>query len=338
MTASRAGRAPTLAVTSGDPCGIGAEVVLGALARPRPASRLIVVGDLAVYERIARRRRRRLPAWRVVRAGDAAADPSASLVFLDVAHRARFLPGRSGAQAGAASLAYLEAATALCESGVARGLVTAPVTKWAIRRSQPRFVGHTEFLIERFGVRDVAMMFASDALRVVLLTRHLPLRAVPPALTREAITSTIRLTVDGLRRQFRIARPRLAVCGLNPHAGERGAFGDHERRVMEPALRRLRREGIRCDGPLAADGFFATRAKYDAVVACYHDQGLIPFKLLARDAGCQVSLGLPIVRTSPDHGSALEIAGKGLANPGSMAYAIGLASTLARRRSSRSAN
>ncbi len=330
MTSSRAGRGPTLAITSGDPCGIGAEVILGALARSRAAGRLIIVGDLAVYERVARRLRRRLPAWRVIRVGEAVSDASAPLVFLDLAHRETFTPGRSGSQAGASSLAYLEAATALCESGVAQGLVTAPVTKWAIQRTRPRFIGHTEFFIERFGVRDVAMMFASDALRVVLLTRHMALRAVPSALTREAIVSTIRLTVRGLREQFGIAKPRLAVCGLNPHAGEHGAFGDHERRVIEPALRRLRREGVRCDGPFAADGFFATRAAYDAVVACYHDQGLIPFKLLARDQGCQVSLGLPIVRTSPDHGSALEIAGKGRADPGSMAYAIALAARLAR--------
>ena len=144
------------------------------------------------------------------------------------------------------------------------------------------------------------------------------------------------MQVQALRRQFGLRRPHVAICGLNPHAGEAGRFGREEQRVLAPALRRLRRRGVRIDGPFAADGFFATRARYDAVICWYHDQGLIPFKLLARDAGCQMTLGLPFARTSPDHGSALDLAAAGGAHPGSMRYALRLAIQLARQAHAKS--
>jgi 4-hydroxythreonine-4-phosphate dehydrogenase len=209
--------------------------------------------------------------------------------------------------------------------------VTGPVTKWAIRQVRPGFVGQTEYLAEALGVRDVVMMFVSDRLRVALLTRHLPLRRVPRTLTPHLLRQSLRLTAQALRRHFGIARPRLAVCGLNPHAGE-SAGGSEEQRIMRPALRALRRGGLVCDGPFAADGFFAgaSPGRYDAVVCAYHDQGLIPFKMAARDRGCQFSAGLPLIRTAPDHGSAREIAGRGVADCGSMLYAIRLAERLSR--------
>ena len=175
------------------------------------------------------------------------------------------------------------------------------------------------------------MCFVSDALRVAVVTRHIPLRRVPRAVTRAVLRRALEITVEGLQRHFHVPHPRLAVCGLNPHAGE-GSRASEEHAVFEPVLHALRRRGIACDGPLAADGFFAAmpRNRYDAIICAYHDQGLIPFKMVARDQGCQMTLGLPIVRTSPDHGSALDIAGRGIANPGSMRYAIDLAFRLAR--------
>jgi len=288
----------------------------------------VVIGDLDVFVRTAHRLKRRLPNWTVIprRAGLDAR--SGRLTFLDFRHPKRFTPGRSSAGAGAASLDYIEEAVRLWRRGLIQGLVTAPVTKWAVARVQPRFVGQTEYLARAMGCRGVVMMFVSQRLRVALLTRHLPLRRVPSAITPRLLRSTIRLTHKALATTFRIPRPRLAICGMNPHAGEAGRCGQEERRIMIPVLRALRREGIVCDGPFAADGFFAARARYDAVICSYHDQGLIPFKMAARDAGCQISLGLPIVRTSPDHGSALDIAGKGIADPGSMRYALELATTL----------
>ena len=324
----------TIAVTAGDPCGIGPEVVLKALAEMPSAraclsgrqARFVVIGDRAVFEQTAGRLRVRLPRWELV----------------DVGHRQTFVPGRPSRAAAAASLAYLDAAMALWRANRIQGLVTAPVTKWAIARVEPGFVGQTEYLARSMDRRQVLMMFVSDRLRVALLTRHVPLRRVPRAITPRLVEAAVRLTAEALQRQFQIPHPRLVLCGLNPHAGE-GSPMSEERRIMQPVLRKLRRAGIACDGPVAADGLFANMdpstppprrgrsglRDYDVVVCGYHDQGLIPFKMAARDRGCQLSVGLPLVRTSPDHGSALDIAGQGRANPGSMRYALRLAVKLA---------
>ena len=326
-------QAPVIAVTAGDPCGIGPEIILKTLARGVPSrARLIIIGDHAVFERTARRLRRRLPAWRIIasrswRSAEAAKPP---LTFLDAGRFPHAIPGRSSREAGAASLAYLDLAISLWRHGRVHALVTAPVTKWAVRRVEPSFVGHTEYLARAMGAREVLMMFASDALRVVLLTRHLPLARVPAAITGPRLRRALQMTASSLRREFGIRRPRIAVCGINPHAGE-ASPESVEQAIMRPVLRSLRRRGLSCDGPFAADGFFASARGYDAVVCGYHDQGLIPFKMAARDRGCQVTVGLPIIRTSPDHGSALDIAGTGIANPGSMRYALALAAMLSSR-------
>jgi 4-hydroxythreonine-4-phosphate dehydrogenase len=321
-----------IAITAGDPCGIGPEIILKALAEPPGGShpRLLIIGDLPVFERTAARLHHRLPRWRLLRSADEMPAAGEPLAFLDCGHRVRWAPGRPDQAAGRAALAYLAVAVRLWRRGRIRALVTAPVTKRAIARVQPSFVGQTECLARAMGVRDVVMMFVSDRLRVALLTRHLPLARVPRAITPGLLLTAARLTARTLAERFGIRRPRLALCGLNPHAGE-GAGSSEERRVMRPALRALARQGLRCDGPFAADGFFASgAARYDAVLCAYHDQGLIPFKLQARDRGCQLSAGLPLVRTSPDHGSALDIAGRGIANPGSMRYALKLATRLVR--------
>ncbi len=331
---------PVIAVTAGDPCGIGPEVILKNLAHGSLRRvRLVIIGDLAVFEQTAKRLHRRLPPWRVV-AGRVSFRPApAPISFVDCAHRATFHPGRSGAAAGRASLDYLETAVTLWRRGWVQALVTAPVTKWAITRTHPRFVGQTEYLSNAARATSPVMMFVAERLRIVLLTRHVALRDVPSRATSSLIRATLRVTAEGLRDYFGIRRPRIAICGLNPHGGERGAFGDEEQRILAPARRALGTDRARFEGPFAADGFFANLrgparrrvgGGYDAVVCWYHDQGLIPFKMVARDIGCQLTLGLPFVRTSPDHGSALDIAGRGRANPGSMRYALDLAATLAK--------
>lgn len=323
---------PVLAVTAGDPCGIGPEVLLKALSGRSSIARarLIVIGDLPVFTATAKRLRLRPPRWTVISRDEASTlRLPPPVTFLDCGHRGTFPPGRPSAASGTASLSYLDRAIQLWREGGIHGLVTGPVTKWAMAQAHHGFVGQTEHLARAMGRSEVVMMFVSPRLRVALVTRHLPLRRVPSAVSRRALRSALRLTAEGLRRYFKIPRPRLALCGLNPHAGEGARCGVEEETVMQPVLRELRRRGVRCDGPFAADGFFASGRRYDAVICGYHDQGLIPFKMAARDQGCQLSVGLPIVRTSPDHGSGLDIAGKGIAHPGSMRYALRLAAKLA---------
>lgn len=306
-------------------------MTLKALRRPLSARvRLIVIGDARVFDAAARRIGIRRLRWPVARGDAEAVAAGDAITLLGPAHAGTFHPGRASRQAGAASLRYLDIACGLLRQGTAQGIVTAPVTKRAIQQSHPSFIGHTEYFSRAFARPEVVMMFASQRLRVVLLSRHVALRRVAASLTSREIRITLRVTMDGLRRSFGINTPRLAVLGLNPHAGEDGAFGDEERRLLAPALRPLSRFA-RIEGPFAADGFFADPSRasaYDAVVCWYHDQGLIPFKMLARDRGCQVTLGLPFVRTSPDHGSAIDIAGKGIADAGSMRYALELAAKL----------
>lgn len=342
---------PTVVVTAGDPCGIGPEVILRSLGSSSPRlARVVVMGDLAVFRRAAVRLRLRLPAWRVIASAEDLALTARGPFFVDLGDRRRVVPGHPTARAGAAALAYLAEAVMWLKTGLAQALVTAPVTKQAIQRVVPSFEGHTEYLAAVFGAPRVVMAFVSPRMRVALLTRHVAVRDVARRVTSRAITADVGVLVDGLRRQLGVRSPRLAICGLNPHAGESGRFGDEERRVLAPALRQLRRRGVRIEGPFAADGFFghqprgwrhflasgdgagsaASPRRYDAVVCWYHDQGLIPFKLVSRDEGCQITFGLPFVRTSPDHGSALDIAARGGAHPGSMRYALRLAIRLAR--------
>ena len=340
---------PVIAITAGDPCGIGPEVILKALAHRRalPRAHLVIIGDLGVFQQAATQLRQHLPSWSVVSPGQSWPLRAARPVFIHVAHPYRFMPGRPSAHAGEAALDYLAHAVTLARHGRLQALVTAPVTKWAVQRHHRGFVGHTEYLAGALKVRRVAMMFASDRLRVVLLTRHVPLSSAGRLVNTALVRDTLRLTVETLRRRFGIRRPRIGICGLNPHAGEQGLFGTEERRIL-PVIQGLNRARRIFDGPMAADSCFANAAhstplraasraqsrdaaRYDAIVCWYHDQGLIPFKMVARDRGCQLTLGLPIVRTSPDHGSALDIAGRGLAHPGSMRYALNLAARLAAR-------
>ena len=245
------------------------------------------------------------------------------------------LPGRPTLDGARNALDALELAVGLARSAAASALITGPVSKaqlYAIGFTHP---GQTEFVAERCGVAAdmVAMMLAGPTLRTVPVTTHLPLKDVPTSLTVELIVSRGRATIRGLRRQFGIARPRVAVAGLNPHAGEDGALGREEIDIVIPAIERLREEDADLIGPLAADAMFhpRMRATYDAALCLYHDQALVPLKTLHFDEGVNITLGLPIVRTSPDHGTAFAIAGRGTAEPGAMIAALKMAAACARR-------
>ena len=312
-----------IAISLGDPCGIGPEVVVRALAA-RPDVDAIVYGDAGMLARAAGSAGVPAPAADRVRA-------VTTLSPGDVP------PGKPNDEAGQAQLAYLAAATTAALAGEVAGLVTAPISKHWIARAGFAFPGHTEYLASRAGVREFAMMLAGPSLRVTVATTHVPLRDVAGLLTADGIASTIWLTAEGLARRFGIAAPRVAVAGLNPHAGEAGRFGDEEDRLVRPAIEAARARIAAAEipaeisGPHVPDVVFrdAARGRYDAVVALYHDQGLIPLKLLHFDEGVNVTLGLPFVRTSPDHGTAYDIAGSGRASASSFLAALDLAARIA---------
>ncbi len=308
-------------MTLGDPTGIGPEVVVRGLANldgPSP----VIHGHREVLERACALVGVRLP---------------------DVELREPTLPASFKgpfADPGPAQLAALDQAVEAAGAGEVDGLVTAPIQKATIRRAGFDFPGHTDYLAHRAGV-PVIMMFVSPRLKVSLVTIHLPLAQVAAAMTAERLTLAVRLTAEALVQDFGVAAPRIAVAGLNPHAGEAGLLGHTEQRVMEPALaaalpdlRRSLGEGLEVDGPLPADTIFrrAVDGEYDAVVAAYHDQALIPVKLLAFERAVNLTLGLPFVRTSPAHGTAHDIAWKGRADGRSMAAAMALAVSLAAAR------
>jgi 4-hydroxythreonine-4-phosphate dehydrogenase len=241
-----------------------------------------------------------------------------------------FPPGRLSADAGRAAYDIIVRAVEAATAGTVDGIATAPISKAAFRLAGLPWNGHTDLLAHLTKTRDVAMMFYSDALRVVLATVHVPLADVPRALTASVMESTIRLTARELPR-FGFEHPRIAVAGLNPHAGEQGLFGHEEEVAIAPAIAACRARGVNVTGPYPGDTVFvrARRGEFDVVVACYHDQGLIPVKLVAFGQAVNVTLGLPIIRTSVDHGTAFDIAGKGIADPESMIGAVMLAARLA---------
>lgn len=327
----------TLGVTLGDATGIGPEVALKAAAFPEfSRAALVLIGDEGTLSRAARLAGVVQPI-RILESGSA---PTPGLWRL--ALEEPVLPPQLGPGAPEASLAAVrwlrEGARRCLEEGWA-GLVTAPVSKESILRTGTPFVGQTEFLTELAGSPSTAMMLLGTDdrgrwLRVSLATTHLPLRKVPDALTVGGITSVIGLTSAACRR-LGISRPRVGVCGLNPHAGEGGLMGTEELEILRPAIAAAREMGCEADGPWSADTLFhrAIQGDCDAVVAMYHDQGLAPLKLVAFDTGVNWTLGLPFVRTSPDHGTAHDLAGRGVARPDSMAAAIRLALTLAERAS-----
>lgn len=286
---------PRIAITVGDPSGIGPEIAARAAQDPA----VLEVCEPLVY----------------------APDPART-----------FSPGVLSGDAGRAAYDVIVRATHDAQRGAVDAIATAPVSKEAFRLAGLPWAGHTDLLGSLTGAAHVAMMFDSDVLRVVLATVHVALADVPRLLTRESLERTIDLTARELPR-FGVPAPRIAVAGLNPHAGEHGLFGTEETDVIEPAVAACRVRGVRVSGPFPGDTIFlrATRGEFDVVVACYHDQGLIPVKLVAFGRAVNVTLGLPIVRTSVDHGTAFDIAGQGTADPGSMIAAVRLAARLAPR-------
>jgi len=331
----RAEREP-LAMTMGDPAGIGPELALRAWqARDSKSSPFFVLADPAALATLARRLGLTVPLAEVAAEGAAGAFARA-LPVAPLAARADAKPGAPNPDFAAATIESIERAVALVRSGAARAVVTNPIAKATLYAAGFTFPGHTEFLgalAERDwgGEAQPVMMIWSPALAVVPITIHIALKDAPRLLTRALIVSTARIVAADMARRFGVARPRLAFAGLNPHAGEGGAMGREEIETITPAIETLRAEGLEVVGPLPADTMFhaAARARYDVALTMYHDQGLIPAKTLAFDSGVNVTLGLPFVRTSPDHGTAFDIAGKGVANPTSLIAALTLAARLA---------
>jgi len=313
-----------LALTMGDPAGIGPEITLAAWAARRSGHPFVVLGDPALYR-----------GCRVVAsAAEACAVFAQALPVLPVTLARAAVPGQPDAANAAAVIGAIERAVRLTEAGETAAVVTNPIAKSVLYGAGFKHPGHTEYLAELTGSPLPVMMLASPLLRVVPITIHVSLRQAIAELTTEVIVTTARITHASLRRDFGLAAPRLAFAGLNPHAGEAGAMGDEEIRIIRPAMEILAAEGIAVLGPIPPDTMFTPRARqgYDVAMCMYHDQGLIPLKTLDMDGGVNVTLGLPIIRTSPDHGTAFDIAGKGVADPSSLMAALDFAADLVARK------
>jgi 4-hydroxythreonine-4-phosphate dehydrogenase len=322
-----------VALTLGDPAGVGAEIALRAWAALRQGPAFFLIGDLGHMAALGARLG--VPV-RPIGAPDAAAAAMAEgLPVLDHPLPHPAVPGRPDPRNAPAVVEIIARAVALARGGEALAVCTNPIAKALLKQGAGfAFPGHTEYLGHLCGAERPVMMLAAPALRVVPVTVHLPLADVPGALTADLLEATLRTTRRGLVADFGIAAPRLAVAGLNPHAGESGTMGREEIEVIVPVLDRLRREGMTLLGPRSADTLFhpAARAGYDAAVCMYHDQALIPIKTIDFDGGVNVTLGLDIVRTSPDHGTAFDIAAELRANPSSLIAALRLAHDMGRAR------
>lgn len=322
---------PLIAITMGDPCAIGPEIIVKALADPLVTTGCtpLVVGDRGALDRAVHVCGSRLKLVEIVEPEEARQVPDDAVALVPVSR----LPegdmqyGRPTLAAGDAVYRYICTAARLCLAGRVAAMVTAPINKEAMNRAGHVYHGHTELLAELCGVDDYVMMLAGDVLRVSLVTIHEALRAVPGLITRDRVLNTIRVTAHGVQRLTGKSTPRLAVLALNPHCGEGGMFGNEEELAIAPAIEAAQHEGIDAQGPLSADTLFhfAQQGLYDGVVAMYHDQGLIPLKMIHFDDGVNVTLGLPIIRTSVDHGTAYGLAGTGTASEKSLVAAIRMA-------------
>ncbi len=331
---------PILGLTMGDPAGVGPEVIAKGLAHRRihGLCRPIVIGSLPVMEHTIRSLGLPLRVRPVGGHGEGLGR-GGEVAVLDPLERplGRFPMGKVGATTGSASVVFIRKAVQLARAGCIDAVVTAPINKAAINLAGYRYPGHTEMLADFTGSKRVGMMIVGGPLKIMFVTTHVAIRNLPSTLTVEKIRQAIRLAHLALRDYFGIARPRIGVAALNPHAGEGGLFGNEERKYILPAAQGARAGGIRASDPLPADTLFgkAVRGDFDGVVAMYHDQGLIPLKLVAFGQCVNVTVGLPIIRTSVDHGTAYDIAGKGRAHPTSLIEAVALAARLAVRRSAR---
>lgn len=308
----------------GDPAGVGPEIILKALGdiRVRRIAAPVVIGDEGLLMELARRLKLRPPKEGTV----------VSFSDLDLK---KLKGGRPTKESSKAMISYIEEAVYMAAVGDVDAVVTGPISKEAAKMAGFRFPGHTEFIAHLTGTKDFAMMLGGKSLKVILVTIHEAIRDVPSLVTKEAVLKTLRITDESLKKYFGMRRPRIAVAGLNPHAGESGMFGDEERKVIAPAIESARASGINAIGPLSPDTVFyraVKKSEFDCVVAMYHDQGLGPLKLLHFEDGVNATLGLPIIRTSVDHGTAYDIAWKGKAGAKSLVAAIEMAVEMAGKK------
>ncbi len=330
-----------IAITMGDAAGIGPEII-ARYVETTPQTGIFVIGDPGQMQRAltAIGSKRRIVAWqddRIVNVIDQNAQSDSPLPVLAVGELPVDLPhGRIDARAGALAHAAILRAIDLALEGRIAAMVTAPIHKEALRAAGIAFPGHTEILADRTGTRDFGMMLIEGPLRVILVSIHVSLREALDKVNADALARTFRLAEDGCRA-LGIARPRIAVAGLNPHAGEAGLFGREEIEIIAPAIDKAQGEGMAISGPYPPDTVFmrARRGEFDIVVAQYHDQGLIPIKLNGIEKGVNITVGLPIIRTSVDHGTAFDIAGQGIADPSSLAEAVLVARQMAAARAKR---
>lgn len=329
-----------IAITMGDPCGVGPEILVAALAdsATRAVCKPIVLGDLRAMQRALVVCNSPLQLTVVASAAEAAALPDATIPLLELSQLKDIdmAYGYPSERAGDAVYRYIRRAAELCLAGEVAAMATAPISKEAMHRAGHNYPGHTELLAELCRCDDFVMMLAGDVLRVALVTIHEAIADVPRLITTEQVLKTIRVTASGVAPLCGNGAPRIAVLALNPHCGEGGAFGTEEATAIIPAIHAAKTEGFDVQGPFSADTFFhfavQEPAPYDAVVAMYHDQGLIPLKMQHFDDGINITLGLPIIRTSVDHGTAYNLAGTGTASATSMKAAIRVAAQLAARK------
>ncbi len=303
-----------IGITFGDPCGIGPEIIAKALSEPsvNKLAKFQIIGDFSVFKKYLRK-------------------PLKNCSFLDLKNfdnkKILKYPNK---KSGEASIAYLDTALSLLRTKKLSALVTGPVCKEAVQMLDSNFKGHTEYLANFFSVKKFEMMFVTKNLKVVIATRHIPLKDISRSITQKKLLKTISLTLKSLQNQFKIRNPKIAICGLNPHAGEGGKIGEEEKKIIIPAIKQAQKLAKGIEGPFAADTLFCpfNIQKYDAIVAMYHDQGLIPIKASSFNDLVNLTIGLPIVRTSPAHGTAFDISGKNRADPSSMIESIRLAAHL----------
>ncbi len=333
---SSADPAAPLALTMGEPAGIGGEITLKAWQQRHHArlSPFFVLDDPTRLKALATQLGWNVPLVVIDTPDQASILFDQALPVLPLALAAPVHAGRPDDANAPMVIAAIEQAVALAQSGAAGAVVTNPIHKAALYGAGFKYPGHTEFVAALCGNAEVAMMLASPQLRVVLVSIHVSLRQAIETLTSDGILHIARIAARALQRDFGIARPRLGIAGLNPHAGEAGSMGHEDAAIVAPAVAQLRAEGIDAFGPLPPDTMFhaEARAGYDAAICMYHDQGLIPLKTLDFDRGVNITLGLPIIRTSPDHGTAFDIAGSGQAKPDSLIAALQMAGDMARQR------
>lgn len=331
------GERPLIGITMGDPAGIGPEVIAKAIAGKalRNICRLVVIGSFPVMEQTVKALKLALKAVRV-EGHEMVPAHAGTVAVLDPLETplGKFTPGVAAAETGAASVAFIKKGVELAQIGCIDGIVTAPINKEAINLAGCHYPGHTELLADLTGATESGMMIVGGPLRIMFVTTHVAIKDLSSLLSREKIEKGIRLAHLALTRLYGIQKPKIGVAALNPHAGEHGLFGDEEARVILPAARAAQRQGILASDPLPADTLFGKAAKgqYDGIVAMYHDQGLIPLKLVAFGACVNLTVGLPIIRTSVDHGTAFDIVGKGIAEPGSLLEAVKLAARISKGR------